>query len=84
MSQTLNIPVIPYSEWLAQLEALTTSSKGDEPAAAALLQFYRKIDLSAMKITARMACEHALRAARPLTEEDIDSWLFYLKDISFI
>jgi hypothetical protein len=82
--------MIPFREWVARLEALTTTSKGDEITAAALLEVYRQVDPSATRIIARMASENAQResptlaAAQPLTEEDIDSWLSYLKSDSFI
>jgi hypothetical protein len=73
-----------------ELEALTTSSKGNETTAIALLDTYRTVDPSATKITPRMSNENALRespalaAAGPLTEEDIDSWLSYWKSVSLI
>lgn len=90
ISQTLSVPVVPFSDWLAQLEALAASSKGKETTAIALLDTYRTIDPSGTTITPRMSNENALResptlaAAEPLTEKDIDSWLSYWKSISFI
>ena len=90
ISHTLGVPIVPFSDWLALLETLTTSSKGNETTAIALLDTYRTLDPSAMKIIARMSTENALRespaltAAGPLTEKDIDSWLSYWKSVSLI
>ena len=90
VSQTLDIPVVPFSDWLARLEALTTSSKGNETKAIALLETCRTVDPSAPKFVPRMSSENALRdsptlaAAQSLTDRDVDSWLFYLKSVSLI
>ena len=90
VSQTIDIPVVPFSDWLARLEALTTSSKGNDTKAIALLETCRTVDPSAPKFVPRMASENALResptlaALQPLTDRDIDSWLSYLKSVSLI
>ena len=90
VSQTLDVPVVPFSDWLARLEALTTSSKGNETKAIALLETCRTVDPSAPKFVPRMSCETALResptlaAVQPLTDRDIESWLSYLKSVSLV
>ena len=90
VSQTLGVPVVPFHDWLARLEALATSSEGKEATAIALMETYRGVDPSASKIMPRTSNENALResptlaAAQPLTEKDIDSWLSYWKSVSLI
>lgn len=90
VSRTLNVPVVPFSDWLARLEALTTSSRGNETKAIALLETCRTVDPSAPRFVPRMSSENALResptlvAAQPLMDRDIDSWLSYLKSVSII
>ena len=90
VSQTLNVPIVPFPDWLGRLEALVSSSKGSDTRAVALLEIYRTADPTATKIMPHTSIENALResptlaAAQPLTERDIDSWLSYWKDSSFI
>lgn len=90
VAHTLGVSIVPFHDWLAQLEALATSPVGKEIKAIALLGTYRTIDLSAGGFLPRMSNENALResptlaAAQPLTEKDVDSWLSYWKSISFI
>lgn len=90
VSQALGVPVVSFSDWLARLEALTTSSKDNDTKAIALLETCRTVDPSAPKFVPRMASENALResptltAVQPLTDRDIDSWLLYLKSVSLI
>jgi len=90
VSHTLNVPIVPFRDWLTRLEALATSSESNETTAIALLEAYRTVDPSATIITPRMSNENALRespalvAAQPLTEKDIDSWLSYWKSVSLI
>lgn len=90
ISQTLGVPIAPFSDWLARLEVLATSSKSNETTAIALLETYRAVGPSATNIMPRMSNETALResptlaAAQPLTEHDIDSWLAYWKSVSLV
>ena len=90
ISQTLGVPIAPFPDWLARLEALTTSTKNNETTAIALLETYRTVDPSATNFMPRMSNENALResptlaAAQPLTEQDIDSWLSYWKSVSLV
>jgi len=90
VAQTLGVPIVPFSDWLAKLEALATSPEGNKTTAIALLDTYRMVDPSATKLMPRMSNENTLResptlaAARPVTEKDIDSWLSYWKSVSLI
>ena len=90
VSQILGVPIAPFSDWLARLEALATSTKSDETTAIALLETYRTVDPSSTNIMPIMSNEKALResptlaAAQPLTEQDIDSWLSYWKSVSLV
>ena len=90
VSRTLGVPIVPFLDWLARLEALAASSRDSETTAIALLETYRTVDPSATNITPRMSNVAALResptlaAAQPLTEKDIDSWLSYWKSASLI
>ncbi|KAF9650882.1 hypothetical protein BDM02DRAFT_3185038 [Thelephora ganbajun] len=90
VAQILGVPIVPFHDWLAQLEALAASSKGNGTTAIALLETYRTVDPSATEIVPRMSNGNALRESptlatvQPLTEKDIDSWLSYWKSTSFI
>ena len=90
VSQTLGVPIAPFPDWLARLEALTASSESNGVTAIALLETYRTVDPSATNIVPRMSNENALResptlaAAQSLTERDIDSWLLYWKSVSLV
>ena len=90
VARTLDVPVVPFHEWLTQLEALVTTSKAKEVMAIALLETYRAADNSAARIAPRVSHENALReapslaTAQPLTETDVDSWLYYWKSVSLI
>ena len=90
VARTLGVPVVPFHEWLAGLEALAATSGAKETTAIALLETYRTVDRSAERMLPRMSNTNALResptlvAAQPLTDRDVDSWLSYWKSVSLI
>jgi hypothetical protein len=79
IAQTLNVPIVPFHDWLSELEALAATIKAKETPAIALLEAFREADRSDARFVPRMSIENALRespafaAAQPLTEKDIDS-----------
>lgn len=68
--------------------------KGNNPSALLLLDLYRQIplhaDAEAEAVAPRMSTEIAVReipalaAAKQLSTDDVDKWLFYWRSIGFI
>ena len=67
VAQTLGVPIVPISSWLAQLEALATFSKSNGTTAITL---YHTIDLSATKAIPRTSNENAFRESPTLGTSD--------------
>jgi hypothetical protein len=92
-SKLLNVPLVPYAEWLQKLEDQLTVT-GSDLHALRLLSMYRNIKLEwgfeTEATLANVANENSkkgsptLRNAPQLTIENADRWMDYWRSIGFI
>jgi hypothetical protein len=100
IASTLDVPLVPWSQWLTKLEAELeveqepSCSRTEDTSALLLLDLWRQIPLhtdpEAEAVSPRMSTKLAvqeipsLAAARQLSTEDVDKWLFYWRSIGFL
>ncbi|KII90166.1 hypothetical protein PLICRDRAFT_40364 [Plicaturopsis crispa FD-325 SS-3] len=81
----LNVPVVPYEQWLKALEAQKDSSP--EHPAVRLLDFFRHLErLPALDVTSIKSVSSSLADPElpQLGEKDVESWLGYWRSVQFI
>jgi hypothetical protein len=94
IARTLGVPLVPYSQWLARLEASESEEQAvKHNSALRLLGFYRSIDINAGSRDASFrrlvtdlaeSASPALRDTLAIGEYDIQKWLGYWKSIGVI
>lgn len=90
MSKTLNVPLIPYQDWLTRLEESAGNSGNimgdDSNPALRLLQYFRDLEvgnnaskealgLPKLSVVEGTRASASLRAAEPLTTMNVASWI---------
>lgn len=92
-SELLNVPLVPYAEWLQKLES-QLNVQGSDLHALRLLNMYKNIKLeSGFDVEATLANvaddnakngSSSLKNAAKLTVEDADRWMGYWKSTGFL
>ena len=97
LSSELGVPLVPYNEWLAELEAAAKSSTSGI-AALRLLGFFKHVGkqseadstcpetfgLPQMDTSNAVSLSRSLAEAKPLAERDALAWVGYWKAVGFI
>ncbi|KAJ6599959.1 hypothetical protein DFH09DRAFT_970599 [Mycena vulgaris] len=95
LSQVLELPITPYSEWLASLEASAAQeSAASVNPAVRLLEFFRSYqEVSAEQeafFPAALANTHGVKAANSLrslpilSAQDVEAWVAYLRQVGYL
>ncbi|KAF9034495.1 acetyl-CoA synthetase-like protein [Hymenopellis radicata] len=93
IGQELNLPLVPYAEWVRRLEGCSASVQ-DVPALK-LLDFFKAgldvqlqgreaIGIPALSCEGAIRCSTQLQQSRPIQPSEVVSWLDYWAQIGFI
>ncbi len=93
IGQELNLPLVPYAEWVRKLEACLASVQ-DVPALK-LLDFFKAgldvqlegreaIGIPEMSCEGAIRCSTRLQRVQPIQSPEVISWLDYWAQIGFI
>lgn len=98
LASTLEIPLVPYAEWIAKLEAAATDveARNNDNPAVQLLEFFRsKGDIvnvddeeamfgTSLATTRATALASTLQSLPQLRSEDAGQWVAYWRKIGFL
>jgi len=94
IAKIMGVPLVPYLEWFARLEASESEGQDvvEQNSAVRLLEFYRpKTGASSGNVSFRKlvtstaeSAAPALRDANALGESDVQKWLDYWKTVGVI
>jgi hypothetical protein len=93
ITKVLDVPLVPYSQWFARLEASQSEQIAKQDSALRLLEFYRSIETderlgnaSFPRLVTDIAQSAfpALRDVPVIGDGDIQKWLDYWKGIGVI
>ncbi|KAF8879343.1 acetyl-CoA synthetase-like protein [Mucidula mucida] len=95
IGERLNLPLVPYGDWLSKLEARSLQADGEDVPALKLLDFFRAglakefegyeaFGIPLLECEVAKASSVHVRHAKPITSEDVSAWLGYWTRVGFL
>lgn len=92
-SKVLEVPIIPYNEWLSRLQDAVRNSSNDSDApkhnpALKLIDFYENdlVEVSPLSIATDKAVKvsRSLREAKKMDTQEVNRWIGYWKKVGLL
>jgi hypothetical protein len=91
-ARLMDVPLVPYNQWLASLEKQASSKASQSNPALRLLDFFRYKKNTDNFLEPELSCAKALQesltlratVANPLGDRDVGKWMTYWRSIGFI